>query len=93
MTPIARYTQDPSDELDYTITWSQWLPDGDTVVAATWTVPAGLTEPQASSLTTTTTTVWLAGGTAGADYDVACRITTAEGRVVERTFRLQVRQR
>ena len=90
---IARFFKDPADELDYTIGWSSWLPDGDTIVDASWTVPAGLTEPQASSYTTTTSTVWLAGGSAGTDYTVACLITTTEGRVVERSILVQVRQR
>jgi hypothetical protein len=91
MIPIQRFTKAPADELDYTIAWSSWLPDGDTIVAASWDVPAGLTEPAAASFTTTTTTVWLAGGVAETDYDVACQVTTDDGRVVERSIRIAVR--
>jgi ribosomal protein S28E/S33 len=37
--------------------------------------------------------LWLSGGTAGESYDVACEITTDQGRTDERTIRVPVRER
>lgn len=86
--------KDPADVLDYTIDWSEELaaaePD-DAIAAVLWTVPAGITQG-ATATVGARTTVWLSGGTAGADYTVACKITTEQGRVIERSRKIRVRQ-
>lgn len=79
--------KDPSDVVDYVIDWTDVLAS-DTIATATYTAP-GLTV-NSSSNTSTTSTVWLAGGTAGATCEVTCRITTAGGRTFERTASLRV---
>lgn len=80
--------KDPSDVLDYTIKWSGLLA-GDTIASVVWTVPAGLTQESVSN-TSTSTTIWLSGGTAGTTYTVACLIVTAGGREIERSASLAV---
>jgi hypothetical protein len=60
------WRHDPDAVLDYTIDWSQWLGDGETIAASTWDVPAGLTEVDESE-TTTATSVRVSGGTAGTE--------------------------
>jgi hypothetical protein len=82
------FTKDPNAVLDYQIDWSTWL-GTDTISSATWTVATGLTKTT-DSKTTTTTTVWLSGGTAGTTYSVACRIVTAGGRTDDRTVQIKV---
>lgn len=93
MASLKTFTKDPSATLDYTLDWyaDGWL-GTDTISAVTWVVPSGLTQASSSN-TTTTATIWLSGGTVGTDYEVTCRITTAGGRVDDRTLRLQVRNR
>ena len=44
----------------------------------------------ASSNTTTETVQWLAGGTVGAVYQVVNQITTAGGRIAERTIEIRM---
>jgi hypothetical protein len=89
---VSDFLKDPSDEIDFTRTWGDWLADGETISTVVWTVEAGLTKmtSPAESNTTTTATVWLEGGTVDEEYDVACRITTNQSRVVERTFTVKV---
>ena len=87
----AQYTKGPGDRLDYTIAWSKWLA-GDQITASTWTVPAGAAVA-GSSFTETTTTAWIEGGTVGASYRVVNRITTAAGRIVERTIVIKIEAR
>ncbi len=96
--------KDPNAVVDYHVAWSDWLA-GDTIATATWTLATGLVKDSQSinsgALTldgvshgaNTVATVWISGGTAGAEYSVACRITTAGGRTDERTFRVVVRER
>ena len=85
--------KDPNAKKDYTIDWSDWLV-GDTIQDSAWTVATGLTQSgsPAPTFANTTTTIWLEGGTAGQNYDVLNRITTAAGRIDDRTFRVLVRQ-
>lgn len=85
------YQKDPDAKLDYTIDWSTWLGD-DTIADSDWTVETGLTEVTASN-TDTTTTIWLSGGTEGTTYDVTNEITTAAGRIEERTIRIYITER
>lgn len=70
--------KDPHSVLDYQVNWATWL-DGDTIVASTWDVTAGLTNEDDSN-TTATATVWLSGGQANTYYTVINHITTAAGR-------------
>ena len=65
------------------------LDTADTIVTAAFTVPSGITK-DSSSNTTTTATVVLSGGTAGESYDILCRITTAQGRTLDKTFRVNM---
>lgn len=91
MAELATFSKDPQATLDYRVNWAPWL-GTDTISAVTWTVPSGITQT-ATSNTTTTATVWLAGGEAGTDYTVTCRVTTTAGRVDERSIVISVAQR
>lgn len=83
--------KDPSDELDYAAGFLEWLGE-DTIADAEWTAPSGVTVERSEN-TTTTATVWISGGTAGVTYPMVCKITTAAGRVCERTIKLKVKER
>ena len=89
------FIKDPDATLDYTIDWSAWLEDGDTIAGSQWVVPTDLTQDAPATNTDTTTTVWLSGGTAGADYVVTNRITTASNpdRIDDRSIVIRVRER
>ena len=82
--------KDPADILDYQIDWSAAL-GADTIATSAWTVPAGFTVTNQSN-STTTTTVWLSGGTAGVQR-ITNRITTAGGRTIERSVQMTVEER
>jgi hypothetical protein len=86
---VVVFFKDPSAVLDYTLDWSSWLDDTDTISAAAWTVPAGLTNVLETN-TTTTTTVWLGSGVLDTTYAVYCRITTLGGRTDDRTITITV---
>jgi hypothetical protein len=90
---MITFIKDPDAVLDYTVDWSPWLSDsGDQITSSAWIVPEGLTTT-ADYYTTTTATVWLSGGTVGREYVVTNRITTAAGRVDDRSFTLVIRSR
>jgi hypothetical protein len=87
---IQNFVKDPSARKDYGFDWTAWLA-GDTISASAWTLPTGVAQYSASN-TTTGTTVWLTGGTHGADYTVTNQITTAGGRIEQRSLKIQVRE-
>lgn len=86
-----RFTKDPDAVLDYGFDWTSWL-DGDTISTSAWSADAGITVDSDSN-NTTSTTVWLSGGTAGTTYEVTNQITTAAGRTDDRTIRIKVVER
>jgi len=85
------YIKDPDAVLDYPMNWADWL-DGDTISTSTWTVPDGITK-DSDSKTTSATTIWLSGGTAGLDYTLINHIVTAAGREDDRTIIIKVREK
>ena len=97
------FLKDPDATLDYKFDWkaltngsgdSDWLDTGETISSKTVTVDDGITkESDALADTNTSVVVWLSGGTAGVDYEVACKIVTSDNRTDERTMKIQVRER
>lgn len=90
---IEKFYKDPDATLDYVINWVDWL-DGDTINSVEYVAATGITvETAMLTESLTTTTLWLSGGTAGQSYDVTCRITTALGRIDDRTIRFVCKER
>ena len=85
-----RWLKDPNATLPYAIDFTDWL-DTDTIDSVAWSAP-GLTVASSSN-TTLTATIWLSGGTVGKVYPVRCRVTTAGGRIDDRTFEIEVTHR
>lgn len=90
--------KDPESALDYLISWSEWLPSGDTIATSTWSIEAitGDTDPlvtTSNGSTDTATTVNLSGGTTGNLYRVYNTITTTGGLTDRRYFRVKVKDR
>ena len=85
---LRTFLKDPQEVLDFTIDWGLWL-DGDTISSDIWTVGSGITSDLETS-TSTTSTIWLSGGTLATTYTVANRIVTAGGRTAERTLNISI---
>jgi hypothetical protein len=74
--PVSQRLKDKDETRAFTIDWSKALATGDTISGApAWTLPGGIASAQQSN-TTTTSTIWISGGTVGTRYIVKCRITT-----------------
>ena len=84
------FVKDPGDKMDCGFDWTTWL-SSDTITASTWTLPTGITQFSATN-TTTTTTLWVTGGTHGSDYLVTNQITTAAGRIKQLSIKIMVRE-
>jgi hypothetical protein len=76
----------PGARLDYGVDWSRELAQhNDTIALSEWSGPDDLTlhDP---AYTTTATTVWVSGGQLGQRLEITNRITTAAGRIDERSI-------
>lgn len=81
----------PSERLDYDVDFSDWLEDGDTIVAATMSVePAGeLTT--SLIITSSVVKVWAENAILGRTYHVIVNARTAVGRKKEECFKLRTK--
>ena len=93
-------SKDVEAQLIYTFDWSNWLESGDTVSAVEYTVAARRNDPtpiviedQGIASGDTKTYVELSGGQEDKAYIVTCKITTTNGFVDRRSFRIQVETR
>jgi hypothetical protein len=80
------YEKDPSDTIDYTVSWHHL--GGDTILTSTWESD-GLTIGT-DSISGLTTTVFASGGTVGAVHSLTNTVTTGMGRTLQRTVYIAV---
>ena len=74
---------------------------GQTIAAYDWVVPTGITEAAESVAAfsargvsygvDTVHRITLSGGTLGTDYDVVSRITTSDGRILDKSITIMIR--
>lgn len=80
--------KDPDEVLDYELDWSARLGETDTISTSIWIVPDGIVK-DSDTKTTTLTTIWLSGGSAG-DFTLTNRVVTAAGRTMDQSVKLVV---
>ena len=82
---ILKRKKDPDSTIDYTMDWGTKYLNGDIITVSAWVIPTGLNLVSDSN-TTLTTTVFISGGTLGETYRITNRITTAAGRIDDRSI-------
>lgn len=87
--------KDTEAQLVYTLDWVDWLPTGDSLSTANWTVQARANDPDplviiSQGITGTKTYVELDEGQEGKSYTVYCLVTTTDGAIDRRFFRVRV---
>ena len=92
--------KDPQASLPYSMDWSEWLPVSDTLQTVTYSLQVRANDPSpltkvAEGITGSNkiTYVTLSGGQAGKIYTVTAHITTNNGLIDERYFRVKVEER
>ena len=87
--------KDTEAQLFYTFDWVDWLPSGDSLDTAEYTITARANDPDpllkvTEGIQGTQTYVELSDGQEGKTYTVTCKITTTEGLIDRRHFRVKV---
>lgn len=90
--------KDTEAQLVYTFDWADWLPTGDGLSTANYTITARANDPDpltrvSQGITGTKTFVELSNGQEGKTYTVTCAITTTDGLIDRRNFRVKVQAR
>ncbi len=92
-------SKDPEARLTYTLDWSEWLPTGDTVSSVVWTIGARVNDPtplvnvSSGVQSGTKTYIELRNGQVNKVYTVTAKVTTADGLIDRRAFRVRVENR
>ena len=91
-------SKDPEAQLVYTFNWGDWLDTGDSLSTVSYTVAARRNDPtpptvEDSGITGDKTFVELSGGQKDKTYIVTAKITTSNGAIDRRNFRMKVEDR
>jgi hypothetical protein len=85
--------KDPDATLDYTFDWTAWLAGiTDSIVSFQFIIDPGIVLVSSSFLGALVTAI-ISGGTDGGAYNVTCRITTAAGRIDDRSMTIKIKDR
>ena len=90
--------KDPEAQLFYTFDWSDWLAAGDGISTAEYTVTARANDPDplvkvSQGIQGSKTYVELKDGQLGKSYLVSVKVTTNNGLVDRRSFRVKIENR
>lgn len=98
---LGKFQKQPAETLDYDIDFSEFLSDGDTLVAAgdppvpdplnVTVTPAGLTLGPTVVVNTNVIKQWVSGGTDGQRYKITLTATSNAGRVKQVEFTVRVK--
>ena len=88
--------KDVEAQLVYTFDWSTWLEENDTIATVTYTAAARRNDPtpivvESSGITDSNsdTYVELSGGQADKTYIITAKVTTSDGIIDRRSFRVK----
>lgn len=84
--------KDPNARLDYAWDWTDWLEEGDSISEAV-VLTSGTLAADPPLLEAARVTVFLSGGKVGVTETATCRVTTAAGRIDDRTLYLRIKPR
>ena len=87
--------KDTEAQLIYSFEWADWLPQSDSLATAEYTITARANDPDplvkvSEGITGTQTYIEISDGQEGKTYTVTCKITTTDGLIDRRNFRVKV---
>lgn len=88
---VNKFNKDPDAVLDYAIDWSAWLAD-DTIASAEAIADEGIVV-ESDAMVGSQHVIWISGGDVRRSYIITSRITTAAGRIDDRSLKIFVIER
>lgn len=95
---LLQIDKDPEAVLTYTFDWVEWLEDGDSLISAEYSVQTRSNDPkpllkETEGISGTKTYVQLSEGQTDKTYTVTVKVTTNDGLIDRRNFRVKVASR
>ena len=82
---FTNFAKDPDSKLDYAVDFTAYFTDGDTIVSAVFEIsPVGIVV-ELIEIAANVVRFWCSGGSLGAVHTVTCRVTTTNGRIVDKS--------
>lgn len=89
---VGTVAKDPNETAWVTMDWTRRLTSGITISTSAWSIPSGVTSSTDVVVSgNLKTSILIAGGTAGQDYECVNTVTTSDGQTLQRTGILAVR--
>jgi len=90
--------KDTEARLSYTFDWAEWLPTGDQLSTVLYSIQARVNDPDplikvSEGIQGTKTYIELSDGQVDKSYTVTAKITTVDGLIDRRSFRVKVQNR
>ena len=86
---MKTYRQDINEKIAYGFDWFSRLDRGDYIIQSDWTIDNGLTS-ESATYDSADTEITLSGGAEDTQYRVSNTVTSAAGKIYERSFMLMV---
>jgi hypothetical protein len=86
-------SKDPDEVLDYTVDWTARLGTNDTIISSEWPDPPTGIIVDSDNHDTTSSVIWLSGGTLNEAYTFVNRVVTAGGRTMDQSVKLKIKTR
>lgn len=90
---MFKIDKDPEAVLDYTMSWEDWMEDGDSIDTFTYSIDPddGDLAVDSDSIAADLTTLWLSGGVEGQTYRVSYFIETSDGREARKAVAVTIK--
>lgn len=90
--------KDTEAKLSYTFDWSEWLPQGDSLASVQYSIQARVNDPDpltkvSEGIQGAKTYIELSEGQVDKSYTVTAKVTTVDGLIDRRSFRVKVQNR
>ena len=90
---LGTFQKQPAELIDYDVDYSEWLTTGDNVQSADVSAsPSGLVI-ESTFINDLRIKIWISGGTDKVNYKITVTMTTAEGRIKQDEFKINVKDR
>lgn len=90
---LGTFQKQPAELIDYDVDYSEWLTTGDNVQSADVSVlPSGLVI-ESTFINDPRIKIWISGGTDKVNYKITVTMTTADGRIKQDEFKINVKDR
>lgn len=85
------FIQAPDEVIDYAIDYAGLIPIGDLIISSTWVPDDGISIGR-TGISGLKTVAFISGGELNSSYNITNHVTSSQGRVLDQTIQIKVRE-